>query len=550
MKVRALLAVIWIAGTLGAQTAPSQAGATVPYPRAISSAADQIAERQFDAAARTLEATEIAARGFEWSHLKLALDLARAASVEPGLRAAGRARTSNSSVRVEPISELQGHALNCRAVAIAPRGERIASSGDEQGLRSWNGHTGDVERVLGAGTGTLTGLAFSPNGDRIASASTDGTARVWDAVDGRALLKLASGTDALTALAWSPDGAWIATADAAFVVHVWHSSSEEARFALRGHIGPITSIAFSGDSKLVASSSEDGTVRIVDVASGDVVRTLKVAGIQARACCFEPGGERIAIAFADGSIRRFVLPGGERGQVIASPNGVVQTIAFTGDGQRFVTGTDQGSVQVWDVTGTPLLELRVSSSPIRCLSFDARASRLAVCGDDHSVRVIETEADVARTMQRARVRTLPSIEAALAMRPLEVEALCRRVVERAGLDTKLYADAEALARATLDRLAGSGQARTTLGAAIYRLERFDEALVVLAQANDEKRGFPPNLAFRVMTLARLERRDEALELQKRLDTLMLEKRWQDDAEARALVDEARALVSASKPAPK
>lgn len=530
----------------GSANAP-QAG---PYASAIRAAEEALEQGDFEVAERTLASTDLASRGFEWAHLRLAIELARSAGAAPGLRATGRARAAEPTVRVEPISRLCGHGEACRAVAISPAGDRIASSGLEHEIRLWNARSGDVDRVLAGHADAVPGLAFSPDGARLASASRDGSARIWDAADGRVLSTLKAGTDPLCAIAWSPDGAWIATADERRVVRLYDPGASEARSALRGHAGAITSLSFSGDSRLVASSSEDGTVRLVDVKSGELVRAIASDGTAARACRFDPGSTRITVAFQNGSIRRFDLAPDARTQRIRSGDVALHALAFTTDGRRFATGSEEGLVQVWDTAGTLLYGLRVSNVAVRSLAFDARATRLVACGDDRTVYVIETDAALARALQRGAVQALPSVEAAATMKPLEVEALCRRVVERAGLDAALYTNAEALSRATLERVGVSGQVHTTLGGAIYRLERYEEALAVLTTANEAKRGWPPNLAFRAMALARLSRTDEARAMLQRLDTLMLEGRWESDVEARALRDESRAVVDAAKPAPK
>jgi hypothetical protein len=186
--------------------------------------------------------------------------------------------------------------------------------------------------------------------------------------------------------------------------------------------------------------------------------------------------------------------------------------------------------------------------PIRFLAFDARGSRLVVVGEEHTVRVFETEGARARALQRASVDTLPTLEEAAELKPMEVEARCRRVVEHAGLDLALYAHAEELARAAAERLKDSGEIATTLAGAIYRQDRHEEALTLLVEASDKRRGWPPNLAFRVMALAKQGKLDDAKFWMQRLDTLLSEARWKSDAEVRACADEARAVLAAARAA--
>jgi hypothetical protein len=253
----------------------------------------------------------------------------------------------------------------------------------------------------------------------------------------------------------------------------------------------------------------------------------------------------------DWTIRVYDLPSGELSSTLRQKRATVESISFTADGSRFAVGTTRGSLQVWDGrSGEQLLVLQDVGDPFHCIAFDARGTRLIACGDDHAVRVYETRADVARGVQRASLAALPSDEAAADMKPMDIEAQCRRVVQHAGLDPALYERAEALARGACDRLTESGQLETTLGAALYRLDRGEDALDKLVEAGDLKRGWPPNLAFRTMTLAKLGRVDEARGWLQKLDTLLLEERWKSDADSRALAEEARAVLAGAKPAPK
>ncbi|MBL8857333.1 MAG: WD40 repeat domain-containing protein [Planctomycetes bacterium] len=521
-----------------------------PYADAIEAAYELVQKGELDRARAELEATALTDRGFEWKHVHTALELEFENGAAPGFRMSGRMPVEIPVARIEAVSRLVGHRTACRAAAISPGGDRIASAGGEHEIRLWNARSGDTERVLVGHSGPVVGLAFSRDGRTLASASEDGSANLWDPLDGRVKLGFRATGEPLTALAWSADDSWLATADASLAVRLFSATTTEAKLVVRGHTLPITSLAFSSDGKYLASTSEDGTLRVITVATGDLARSFIGTTMACSALRFEPNGTRIVVTLRDGSARRLDLLSGMRaGETPVTGDGLC-ALAVSADGKRVATGTEQGLVQIRDADLKPLLSLRVGTTAIRSLDFDATTSRLVACGDDRTVFVLETDAALARAVQRSRAGELPSFEVAQTMKPLEVDALCRRVVERAGLSFEAYTEAEALARATFERISGSGQVLTTVGGALYRLERYDEALDTLAQATELKRGWPANLAFRAMTEARLEHLDEARTLLQRLEILMREKRWENDVDARVLLDEARSVVRSAKPAPK
>jgi tetratricopeptide (TPR) repeat protein len=320
---------------------------------------------------------------------------------------------------------------------------------------------------------------------------------------------------------------------------------------VRKQTGTIRSLAFSPDSKRIAAASEDGTVCVFDTASGALVHTLNTGKGAATSCCFDPAGARLFVGRQDWAIRVYDSASGELTSTLRQKRAAVESISFTADGSRFAIGTTRGSLQVWDGRSCEqLLVLQEVGDAFHCVAFDPRGTRLIACGDEHAVRVYETRADVARGVQRAGLEALPSDDAAADMKPMEIEAQCRRVVQHAGLDPALYERAESLARGAFERLKESGQIQTTLGAAIYRRDRSEDALEELVKAGDLRRGWPPNLAFRTMALAKLGRIDEARGWMQKLDTLLLEERWKSDADSRALAEEAHAVLAGAKPAPK
>lgn len=536
-----------LAGSSVAQGAGGVASRS--YEDLLRSAYQRAARGDVDAARVELDDTELASRGFEWKHVNLAVELARADSAGLGPER-GRSAGPAPSPRFRAISRLYGHGAACRALAVSPRGERIASGGDEQEIRIWNARTGDLERLLAGHSGAIVGLVFSKDGRRLVSGSADGNAIMWETEDGRATMTFRANGEALTAIAWSADNEWLATADATLGVRVWNASNSEARFVARGHTKPIRGLAFSPDGHHLASASEDGSVRVVDVQSGDSVRVFAGNGKSCRALAFESDNARISVAVADGSLRRLDLRRDDNREVSIRDGDPFYGVALSADGQRIATCSNQGAVRVFDSASKRLFTANISVLPLYAITFDAQTSRLFACGEDHVIYVLETDAELARTLRRANPGALPTDEEAAQMKPLEVDALCRRVLERPGLSAELYDRAANLAASMAERAPALGQIRSTVGCALYRQERFDEALASLTEAGLMRRGWPPNLAFRAMTLAKLGRLDEARAMLARLETLLREERWEADADARALLEEARAVVAASKPAPK
>lgn len=550
----------------GAAPIPPEVAA---YVAAVRKAADRLSKGDLDAAAAALDGADLAQRGFEWDHLALSLALARENAARPlarddlgrGARGAGRGESADDALaaladpETRAVSTLRGHMGDLRAAAISPDGDRIATPGMEDDVRIWNARTGDVLLMLTGHDGPVSGLSFSPDGRRVASSSLDGTVRLWEAFDGRTALVLHGTGAALDVLAFSRDGARLATADATSVVRIWSADRSEALVALHGHGAAITTLAFSPDRRRLASGSVDGSVRVWDVDGGEPLVVFTpgpgptppppdATSPAVTAVAFEPDGGTLLVAAADGYLHRRSAADGSSLTKLRTYGGKLRALAVALDGKRFVTGAEHGRVQIWHPVGVPLYQLQLGDADVRTIAFDAHARRLCVATADRVVHVLETDATTARAVQRGTLDELPDVEAAAALKPLVVDALCRRVVHRAGLAVERYEQAETLLAGAVERMPESGAVQTTLGAARYRQERYEEALTTLTEAGDRRRGFPANLAYRAMTLARLGRKDEARTQLDRLDTLMREARWKDDVEAGVLRDEAHMVVRA------
>jgi WD40 repeat protein len=491
-------------------------------------------------------------RGFEWSHLRLCVDVGRAAG--PGPSARVNVKPAPATVRISAVTVLRGHDGDPTSACFSPvgsLGDQIASCGRDRTLRLWNAATGACRRVITGIGGIVSCCAIDPECRRVVAGSEDGQTRIFELSSGDPLLVLRAGGGSLRAVSWSADDTHIATGSADGSVRLWSSTASEPRFAIRAHTKPVNAVAFSPDGRVIASGADDGLVRTWDAKTGDPLSTLSDNEGAVLALAFDPTGAMLATAGADKTARLRDARSGATLHVLAGCEGPIENVAFNVDGTRLATASSDGSVRLWDTkSGVQLLVLRGHEGRVHAVSFSAHGDRLLSAGEDLTLRIWETDAAVARAAQRSAVPPLPSVEAAAEMRPMDVDAIAARVVQRAGLDPKLYGAAEELAGAVCDRVPDSGPALTTRGGALYRLGRYDEALEMLTNANDKKRGMPANLAFRAMALAELDRADEAKAMLARLSTLLKETRWANDVEASALHEEARTILAGKTPAKK
>jgi WD40 repeat protein len=90
----------------------------------------------------------------------------------------------------------------------------------------------------------------------------------------------------------------------------------------------------------------------MDAGTGAAVQTLRGHAAPLSAVAFAPGGQRLATAAADGTLRLWDLGTGQ--SVLTLRTRVsLSAVAFGPDGRHLVAGDDEGSVFIWDA-GRPL----------------------------------------------------------------------------------------------------------------------------------------------------------------------------------------------------
>jgi WD40 repeat protein len=311
----------------------------------------------------------------------------------------------------ELLKTFTGYTGSVNSVCFSPDSNTLASGSTDNGIRVWDAHTGKPLKTLTGHTDWVDSVVFSPDGNTIASGSHDKTIRLWDSVTGKDIKTLTGHTLPVHSVAFSPDGKTIASGSSDDTIRLWAAVTGEPLKTLIGHMASahskVTSVVFSPDSNTLASGSQDETIRLWNGHTGEHLYTLgelptsKWTTDWVNSVAFSPDGHTIASGNGswtgeEGSSVGDVIHLWDTGtrqlrQTLTGHNGVVNSVAFSPDGNTVVSGATNyrnlgEEIRLWDIhTGEHLKSLTGHTDSVSSVVFSPDGKTLASGGADGTI---------------------------------------------------------------------------------------------------------------------------------------------------------------------
>lgn len=299
-----------------------------------------------------------------------------------------------------PRNQLQG-------VVLSADGRLIATGGYDDDIRIWDAATGaELNAFPSKGRS-----AFSPDGATLVGGGwNDGIIHVWDVVTGRESRTIKADEKAVYHLAVSPDGKKLLTAwhaGATHLVRYWDLASgmelgtfggprtswaAQIIFGPRGDTfaslhpeeqllrlwdigsgnelhrmvcsqGRVSTMDYSANGKLLAAGGYDGTLYVWDAVSGKNISQGKIGEILDE-IAFTPDSRSIVWGCQkEKTIHIWEIRSRQERCRLDGHHGMITGLALAADGSRLVSGSNDGTGLVWDLTGDHDADARKSPAP-------------------------------------------------------------------------------------------------------------------------------------------------------------------------------------------
>lgn len=276
---------------------------------------------------------------------------------------------------------LKWHTSAVKCVAYSPDGKRIISGSFDQTIKVWDASTGQDVLTLKGHTSGVSSVAFSNDGKRILSGSGDGIRgeiKIWDAATGGEILTWKGHTRGVKSVAFSPDGQRVVSGGWGQTVKVWDATTGKEVFTLKGHANSICNVAFSPTGKRIISGANGGEtpakphkslpveIKVWDAATGQEIRTFFLNEYKGEVLAHSADGKRTLSGGArwgvvndgirppiGGEVKIWDATTGLETLTLTGHTRGVSSVAFSPDGKRIASGSDDRTIHIWDATTGP-----------------------------------------------------------------------------------------------------------------------------------------------------------------------------------------------------
>jgi len=243
------------------------------------------------------------------------------------------------------------------SLAMSPDGKLIASGAFYNGaVQIWDSRSHEPVGIPCRHGSRVTSVCFSPDSRWLLSGSSDKTIRMWDCRTGQEIRSAFLGhTSDVTSVC--TDGQRIVSASRDKTIRIWSCDTHQLIWTPIDVAREVFAVALSSDGHIGAGVGSD--VLIFHIETRQHIASMKGHTGDVLSVTFSPDGSRIASGSQDGTVRLWDVQTGRQTQSYDGHEGRVTSVAFSSDGQWIASGSLDRTIRVWDsktgqLVGLPL----------------------------------------------------------------------------------------------------------------------------------------------------------------------------------------------------
>lgn len=279
--------------------------------------------------------------------------------------------------------EFKEYQDSLRSVSFSPDGKLVAIGGRNGTISLWDLHGKQLAEFNYYRSASIRRVTFSPDGKILVIVDNslqfangerktmfNRGVRLWGLL-GKQLVAVVLKASAEEAL-FSPDGKLVAT-QRFNTISLWDLSGKPLRDLLKDNKDQLVSMAFSPDSQLMAISDVKGTVHLASTSGkrwnsngrlSEQLAELRGHQSSVNSLTFSPDGKILVTGSTDGTIRLWDLSGLQ--WKLYQDSNYFQSVAFSPDGKRLATSEPTHKhddiVRLWDLSGKQFTALHVGGN--------------------------------------------------------------------------------------------------------------------------------------------------------------------------------------------
>ena len=276
------------------------------------------------------------------------------------------------------VRRLIGHKDEIRDVAFLPDSRRAVSVGHGKAFKLWDVTTGSLLHDFAGHTANVTSVSLSGDGRLALTGCDDGLIRLWDLENRIELKKIPKKhSEPVIGVLLSTNGKGGLSTSLDGTIRQWEFKTL-VQSSLISNQARNSFLAVSHDENVIACGNNDGTIAVFNPRNRQVTATW--SGHQPgeiRGLAFTPDDSKLITGSDDGTVRVWDLKTGKKSDPFETEGAGIVSVAVTTDGRYIIAGSRDHKILCFDMQTGKIAVLIHAEMPV--------TGRLSLSPDNHWV---------------------------------------------------------------------------------------------------------------------------------------------------------------------